>query len=130
MSRRKWISVKTGLACMGFGALLAGGALSMPQAGASPGVGCETIHWGFLGSQRRSICDGPKNPDGSWLRGRAVWTPAHYVPGYCYGRYYVSCSSGYYVDETTQAKETYIVFDYNVLPDEPGWLPPGTDVLR
>lgn len=102
-----------------------------PAAQANPSIGCETIHWGFLGSQRRTVCDGPRQSDGSWLRGRVVWTPAHYVSArsYC-SSYSCSYSGGYYVDESVQAKETYTVFDTNVLPDEPGWLPPGTDVLR
>lgn len=126
----KLISVQTGLASIALGGAIAAGVLATPEANAAPGVGCETIHWGFLGSQRRTVCDGPRQADGGWLRGRMVWTPAHYVPGYCYGRYYVSCSSGYYVEESVQAKEIYTVFDYNVLPDEPGWLPAGTDVLR
>jgi hypothetical protein len=101
------------------------------DADADPGIGCETIRWGFLGSQRRTICDGPRRPDGSWTRGRVVWTPAGYVPRstYC-GTYSCSSSGGYYREETLQAKETYVVFDSNVLPDEPGWLPPGTDVIR
>jgi hypothetical protein len=101
--------------------------LGIGQANAVPGVGCETIHWGFLGMQRRTICDGPRNPDGSWNRLRIIWTPAHYVPVSC-TRY--SCWGGYPVDESLQAKENYPVTDGTVLPDEPGWLPPGTDVLR
>lgn len=103
-----------------------------PTAQASPsGMGCETIHWGFLGSQLRTICDGPRQGDGSWMRYRVVWRPAHYVAAssYC-GTYSCSYSGGYYVDDTVFAKENYVVFDSNVLPDEPGWLPPGTDVLR
>ena len=98
-----------------------------------PGMGCETIHWGFLRSQLRSICDGPRRPDGSWDRMRVVWMPEHYVPYSCYWATYsysYSCSGGYYVDTTIVAKEKYVVFDYNVLPDEPGWLPPGTDTLK
>ncbi|AGT14066.1 hypothetical protein PAPYRUS_56 [Mycobacterium phage Papyrus] len=98
---------------------------------ADPGVGCETIRWGFLGSQRRTICDGPRRPDGSWERLRLIWTPAGYVPRYTYcGSYTCSSSGGYYREETLQGKETYVVFDHNVLPDEPGWLPPGTDIIR
>lgn len=98
-----------------------------PKAHSTPGIGCESIRWGFLGSQQRTICDGPKRPDGSWERGRMIWTPAHYVPVSCYsGRYYSSCNGGYYVDDTVQEQTTYIVFDYNVLPDEPGWLPSGS----
>ena len=42
------------------------------------------------------------------------------------GSYSCSSSGGYYREESTQRLETYIVFDYNVLPNEPGWLPPGT----
>ena len=101
------------------------------HADADPSIGCETIRWGFLGSQRRTICDGPRRADGSWTRARVVWTPAGYVPRstYC-GTYSCSSSGGYYREETLQAKETYVVFDSNVLPDEPGWLPPGTDVIR
>ncbi|AEK06503.1 hypothetical protein PBI_SEBATA_26 [Mycobacterium phage Sebata] len=85
--------------------------------------GCERIRWGFLGSGYRTICDGPRQPDGSWLRWRREWTPAGYVPGWC-SRY--SCSSGYYRSETTQRQETYPVTDATVLPGEPGWIPPGT----
>jgi hypothetical protein len=104
--------------------------LASPAA-ADPGVGCETIHWGFLGSQLRTICDGPRQSDGGWLRARVVWVPAHYVPQttYC-GSYSCSSSGGYYVGDTTYAKESYVVFDSNVLPNEPGWLPSGTDTLR
>jgi hypothetical protein len=93
--------------------------------------GCETIRWGFLGSQWRTICDGPKRSDGSWERGRRVWYPAGYVRGssYC-GTYSCSYSEGYYREEGTVALETYVVFDSNVLPDEPGWLPAGTVVIR
>jgi len=103
-----------------------------PAAQASPqGMGCETIHWGFLGSQLRTICDGPRQADGSWTRARVVWRPAHYVSAssYC-GTYSCSYSGGYYVDDTVFARESYVVFESNVLPDEPGWLPAGTDTLR
>jgi hypothetical protein len=107
------------------------GITPMAQANADPNLGCETIHWGFLGSQLRSICDGPRQHDGSWMRYRVVWRPAHYVSAssYC-GTYSCSYSGGYYVDDTVFAKANYVVFDANVLPDEPGWLPAGRDVLR
>lgn len=68
---------------------------------AAPGVGCETIRWGFLGSQRRTVCDTPRRADGSWTRAREVWVPAGWVPGYCSGSYWVSCSSGYYRERGT-----------------------------
>lgn len=98
------------------------------------GLGCETIHWGFLGFQRRTVCDGPINPaDGGWTRARVIWTPAGYVSGssYCY-RYsgYCTYNPGYYREESVQAQESYYVLPSNVLPDEPGWLPPGMAVLR
>ncbi len=101
------------------------------HAEAAAPVGCETIHWGFLGGQRRTICDTPKRPDGSWTRAREVWVPAGYVPrsSYC-GTYSCSSSGGYYRERSTVAFETYVVFDSNVLPDEPGWLPTGSVVIR
>ncbi len=41
---------------------------------------CKNDPWGFLGSQTRTICDGPRAADGSWVRFRMVWVPAHNVP--------------------------------------------------
>ncbi|MBP3086988.1 CDGP domain-containing protein [Mycolicibacterium fortuitum] len=96
---------------------------------AAPGLGCETIaapgllNWG----QKRTICDTPRRADGSWTRSREYWTPAHYVPVSCY-RW--SCTGGYQVGNTTARYEEYVVFDHNVLPDEPGWLPTGSVVIR
>jgi hypothetical protein len=115
----------------GLAALAIAGGIAAPAQASPPGLGCESIHWGFLGSQLRTICDGPRQADGSWTRARMVWRPAHYVSSssYC-GTYSCSYTQGYYVDDTVFAKETYVVFDSNVLPDEPGWLQPGTDVLR
>ena len=125
--RRTLVAVAAGAALAFTGTAWA----AQAEADADPGIGCETIRWGFLGSQRRTVCDGPTRPDGSWTRARVVWTPAHYVPVSCYsGRYSSSCSGGYHVDQTVQAQESYVVFPSNVLPDEPGWLPPGTDVIR
>jgi len=101
-------------------------AVLAPEAQAAP-AGCETIRWGFLGSQLRTICDGPREADGGWQRARRVWTPAGYVP------LRVSCSAysctstgGYHRAESTQGYEEYRVYDSNVLPDEPGWLPAGS----
>jgi len=113
------------------GILIGAGVGYAARSDASTGVGCETIRWGFLGSQLRTICDTPRYPDGHWNRARVVWTPAHYVPFTCSGgMYYSSCGGGYDVGDQLQAKETYPVNDSNVLPDEPGWLPTGTDVIR
>ncbi len=99
------------------------------RADAAPSVGCETIAapglltWG----QKRTICDTPRRADGSWTRARQYWTPAHYVPVSCY-RW--NCTGGYDVGDTVSRYEEYVVFDSNVLPDEPGWLPTGSVVIR
>jgi hypothetical protein len=88
--------------------------------------GCQTVLWGFLGSQRRTICDGPLRGDGSWMRERAIWTPAHTIPTTtsCSGSSYVTCTSygGGYVDTVITDDESYPVTDSTVLPDEPGHL--------
>lgn len=109
-------------------ALLAAGAsvaamlLASPESNADP-AGCQTDLWGFLGSQRRTVCDGPKRANGEWTRGRVVWTPAHQVPFRCtYGTYYSSCSGGYFVPESYQEQDRYPVTDDTVVPGEPGWL--------
>ncbi|AVD99670.1 membrane protein [Mycobacterium phage Cuke] len=99
----------------------------MATAKADYNMGCERIGWGFLMSGYRTICDGPKRPDGSWDRTRREWTPAGWVSGWC-SRY--SCTAGYYRQESTQRLETYPVNDGNVLPNEPGWLPPGTVLIH
>ena len=98
---------------------------------ADPGIGCETIHWGFLGTQRRTVCDTPKHADGSWIRAREIWVPAGYVPGstFC-GTWSCSSTAGYYRNRGTVAYEEYPVTDGTVLPDEPGWLPAGSVVIR
>jgi hypothetical protein len=160
-------------------AAIAVAAPAASHAEASPGMGCETIHWGFLGSDRRQICDGPKQADGSWQRTRTIFTPAYVKPFSCtsspdwsFGHFSSSpgpspspgpdpepdvssdagfssrssgssdavflssrssfpsafgCSGGYHVPQTTQTQESYVVTPDTVLPDEPGWLPPGTN---
>jgi hypothetical protein len=44
---------------------------------------CKTDQWGFHGSQRRTLCDGPLSSDGSWSRERTIWVPAHYSTPIC-----------------------------------------------
>ncbi|APD19274.1 hypothetical protein SEA_GODPHATHER_45 [Mycobacterium phage GodPhather] len=114
-------------ATLAVGVLVGTGIAAAAESDAKPGLGCETIRWGFLGSQRRTICDTPRRPDGSWLRAREVWVPSGWVPGWC-SRW--SCTSGYWREGGTVAYEEYVVFDHNVLPDEPGWLPTGSVVIR
>lgn len=126
-------------AWLGIAAVIVGGSIGLSApADAAPSVGCERISWGLhvLTPQKRTICDGPRRADGSWERFRQLWTPAHYVPrrmscsSYSYG--YSSCteSGGYSVDDQIWEETTYVVFDHNVLSDEPGWLPPGTAAIR
>ena len=106
--------------------------IGIARSNADPAVGCESIGWGLniFGNwtQRRAICDGPRRSDGSWERARVIYVPAGYVPrtSYC-GTYSCSWSGGYWHDDIIKSRETYVVFDSNVLGDEPGWLPPGTD---
>lgn len=96
-------------------------ALPMPAPTASAEPGCETVLWGFLGPQRRTLCDQPRR-GAQWTRLRVIWTPAHQVPMTCSGRYYVTCWGGYFVGQSEQSRETYPVTDDTVLPDEPGYL--------
>lgn len=123
-------TVRRVLVSMAAGAILGGTGIGhIAHANADP-VGCESIRWGFLGSQYRTICDSPRRADGSWERERRIWTPAGYVPRstYC-GTYPCSSSGGYYRQESTQGYERYVVFDHNVVQGEPGHLD-GTWVLR
>lgn len=109
-------------------AIAAAAFATAPPANADEVSNCQTIQgfWLFKGTAR-TICDGVRRPDGSWLRAREFWTPAHWVNGRssCYGGYsYSSCtySPGYWQERMSSGAETYIVFDSNVLPDEPGHL--------
>ena len=89
-----------------------------------PAVNCQTDPWGFLGSQRRTLCDGPIAHDGSWSRTRTIWSPAHYTPGMCFGGSgnwrSAICDSGHFVDQREISNDTYPVRPETVLPDEPG----------
>ena len=91
---------------------------------------CKTEPWGFLGSQRRTLCDGPIAKDGGWSRQRTIWVPAHYTTPTCtsYGgssrswSSSTSCTGGYFVNQRLVSDETYPVRPDTVLPDEPGHL--------
>lgn len=101
-----------------------------PLASAAP-PGCDSVPWGFLGSQVRTLCDGPMLADGSWMRARVIWVPAHQVPFTCtYGTFSSSCSGGYFVDESVVSAEKYPVRPETVLPDEPGYLGPAAASLK
>ncbi|AVJ50255.1 hypothetical protein I5J36_gp38 [Mycobacterium phage Mendokysei] len=91
------------------------------------GCTARTDLWGFLGSQRRVICDWPRQDDGSWIRERVFLIPAHHVPFTCdtYGGYcsaHTSCSGGYDVDTQILDDQAYPVTDATVLSDEPGFI--------
>jgi hypothetical protein len=93
------------------------------------GPTCKTEPFGFLGSQRRTLCDGPISSDGSWSRERTIWVPAHYSTPICTssgGSFsyssYANCYGGYMVNERLVSNETYPVRPDTVLPDEPGHL--------
>jgi hypothetical protein len=95
---------------------------------AHAGANCKTEPWGFLGSQRRTLCDDSISSDGSWSRERTIWVPAHYDMPICIssgGRSYSSytnCSGGYFVNERLVSNDVYPVRPDTVLPDEPGHL--------
>lgn len=122
------ISTRPLLASLAAGAaiaasLIAGGG----QAQADPIVACKTDGWGFLFSQRRELCDGPLRPDGSWLRRRIIYVPAHQVSTTCntYGTRWSSsttCSGGGWQPYREISNETYPVTPETVLADEPGNL--------
>jgi hypothetical protein len=119
---------------------MAGPAVSHADTVVAPAMGCETVHWGLFGGDRRQICDGPQQADGTWQRTRTVYTPASFKPLQCTSQYLsgsygsdpgdaqsVTCTGGYPVPQTTLAQESYVVAPTTVLPDEPGWLAPGTN---
>jgi hypothetical protein len=88
---------------------------------------CQEQPWGFLGSMVRAICDGPIQPDGSWMRHRVIGVPAHYEypSSSCSGGVYSSYCTYYpggWVDEVDTDNEIYPVTLETVLPDEPGHL--------
>jgi hypothetical protein len=91
---------------------------------ARPDAHCKTEPFGFLGSQRRTLCDGPISRDGSWSRERTIWVPAHRTPETCTSssnyHSFSTCYGGYWVDQSLVSNETYPVRPETVLPDEPG----------
>ncbi|AZV00832.1 hypothetical protein KIY87_gp63 [Mycobacterium phage Malec] len=95
--------------------------------------GCDNIRWGFLGSQVRTICDGPRRPDGSWTRGRLISIPAHVNPARSTctsGSYSSTCTyrEKEYVDMQIIEKTHYDVTDDSVPPGEPGYLASGVSI--
>jgi hypothetical protein len=114
---------------------LIGAAIAAATIGAAPAKAapippnCESHPWGFLGLTKvRMICDGPIQPDGSWMRHRVIGVPAHYEnpSSSCSGgQYYSNCTfyPGGWVAEQDSDNETYPVRPDTVLPDEPRHMP-------
>jgi hypothetical protein len=122
-TRKKTIAGLVGAALIATGAIV-----GAPHANADSHPNCNVAPWGFLGLKTRIICDGPIQPDGSWMRHRVIGIPAHYEPATS------SCSSGSYsshctfypggwVGDQISDDETYPVRPDTVLPDEPGHMP-------
>jgi len=111
-------------------AIAAAAILTSPPAGAGPiGQGCVDDFWMWgLRSASRMICDGERQPDGSWWRRRGFFDDAYWT------RPYSSCSGGawssvctYYEKQYVPALEvidpTYLVTDDTIPGGEPGWIP-------
>jgi hypothetical protein len=116
-----------GFAATGFGFAAAAHADDAPPVPTT--ANCKTEPWGFLGSQRRTLCDSPISSDGSWSRERTIWRPAHYTTPTCTSRggsssysSYTDCTGGYFINQSVVSNETYPVRPDTVLPDEPGHL--------
>ncbi|MCV7226099.1 hypothetical protein H7J73_08645 [Mycolicibacterium komossense] len=119
---RTLIVVGTVILVMALGVLWATEAKADP-----PGMKCVDQFWLIpFQSNRRTICDGPIQPDGSWNRIREFYSPAYRVPvrTSCYGTYSFSCTTtgGYVQPMTSQGIEPYVVTPETVLADEPGHL--------
>ena len=95
-----------------------------PAVGPIPdGGNCAQQFWLYGGrGTTRTICDGPVQDDGSWTRCRNFYSPEKDI--------YVAPiddqkgSQQYYFPEL-DIYECYPVTPDTVLPDEPGWIPPG-----
>jgi len=110
------------VASIAVGAPAVGHADPGPTAG--PTMGCEVVHYGVFWYDRRKVCDGPKQADGSWLRIRTMFNAAHTDSLSCLSN--GDCIGGRIHLDTIYGQESYPVTDATVLPDEPGWLPPYT----
>uniref|UniRef100_A0AAU8GRR5 CDGP domain-containing protein n=1 Tax=Mycobacterium phage Pharb TaxID=3136626 RepID=A0AAU8GRR5_9VIRU len=119
-------SLRVGLAAA---AVAVAAVTSAPIASADYDPGCKVDLWGFLGSSRRLICDGPLQPDGSWMRSREFYVPAHHVPlrTTCSGSYSVTCTTtgGYFQERQSDGIEVYPVTPATLLGDEPPHLDEG-----
>ena len=104
-------------------AALLGVCVTAPAASANTDNCTEQFWMMGLRSAERTICDGPLNPDGSWMRTRSFDAPAFTADGYsvCYSAVYCTFTMPREVAAIDQI-ETYRVTADTVLPDEPGYL--------
>jgi hypothetical protein len=116
------------LLLLGLGTVIGAGTIDAPAANADVPPNCESRDWGFLGLKTREICDGPIQPDGSWMRHRIIGIPAHYEnpSSDCSSSEYSSHCTYYpggWVGDKLSNDDTYPVTAGTVLPDEPGHMP-------
>ena len=80
-----------------------------------------------LRATTRTICDGPLNPDGTWMRTRAFTAPAFIADGYsvCYSAVFCTFTAPREV-AAYKDSDTYPVTATTVLPDEPTYLGAAT----
>lgn len=101
-----------------------------PTAHADYNPGCTSQFWMVgLRATTRTICDGPIQADGTWMRTRTFYAPAHTAAGWssCYGGlYYSNCfyTPPRQVPEFTETA-TYPVTATTVLADEPNHIGEG-----
>jgi hypothetical protein len=133
IARTLLITAITAIALGGAATAHADDGVPGPNVGGPAHAVCKTEPFGFLGSHRRTLCDGPISSDGSWSRERTIVVPAHYSTPICsssgssysgIGSLYTTtnCYGGYWVNERLVSNETYPVRPETVLPDEPGHL--------
>ena len=104
-------------------AALLGACITAPAASANTDNCTEQFWMMGLRAAERTICDGPLNPDGSWMRTRSFAAPAFTADGYsvCYSAVYCTFTMPREVAAIDQI-ETYRVTADTVLADEPGYL--------
>lgn len=113
-------------------AALLGAGVTAPAASANTD-NC-TDQFGMMGlrAAERTVCDGPLNPDGSWMRTRSFAEPGRSprphsqrtANSVCYPPVYCTFAMPREVAAIDQI-ETYRVTADTVLADEPGYLGPA-----
>lgn len=119
------------IAVIAFSSVGSGSVIDAGEAVAEPPQpGCVSQFWMYGGlfgrSVTRYICDGPFQPDGSWMRTRVFHDPAYMAPARttCSGGTWSSTCTHYpaYPVEEFFIRDVYRVDPGTVLPDEPGHI--------